>query len=178
MSRVHHQETQVLRDSSFLRYCIIPLVFVSISPLLYGLYWQVGMGKPWGNQPMSDHGLITATVVVCVVAVFVLWLLFSMKLEIKVDHAFHYRLYPVRPRWTTLTHDDIISYEVRARNSFFETGGRGLHRRKFGAVRVISITGNRYLVMKLRDGKTLMISTTNPEGLDRAMKKINASESR
>jgi hypothetical protein len=138
--------------------------------LLYGIYWQLVKGEPWGDKPMSNSGLIIISTVSLVVVGFVIWLILNIKLEVKISaHEIQYRYYPHMSKWQALTPEEIEEYEVK-KLGIFERGKRGYRGILMPNKRLI-ILGRYALKIKTKDGRKLTIGTQTPEDLKWAMKK-------
>jgi len=88
--KIFFSEEQRLSDSP--KKWIFPVVFLlSVGTLGYGLIQQIVLGKPWGDNPMPNLGLIL-TFVFVVVLMTVIWiLLHRIKLVVYIDkEGIHY----------------------------------------------------------------------------------------
>lgn len=169
----YFEEVQRLRDRPWI---LVPILAVALSatlPLYYGLYWQVGHGQPWGDKPMSDAGIVFMTVFVSASVILLGFVLLTLRLEVKIDAAgIHYRMYPVKQRWRTVSLDQIEKYELKRRYNLFESAGIGHHRNVIQRSRSFKMWGGKHLRLTLTNGETLMLGTTDLTGLDWAMRKL------
>ena len=173
MSRSYFEETQVLRENRWVWIALIVIASAALLPLIYGLYWQLGMGEPWGDKPMTDQGIIFLFLFILFTVALLFWILLSLKLEVKIDQeGLHYRFFPNKPRWSLITKDEIVSFQVRKRYNLFESGGRGYHRNWFRKTKSMSIHGYKNLLVTLKNGEKIMLGTRDPEGIEIGMKKL------
>ena len=94
---------------------IIILTWVPLTGMFgTGIYHQLFLGKPWGNHPASDSGLLIMTVIIFFVMTAVTWLLFSLKLITEVtEKGFRFRFPPVIFRFRSVTIEEIEEYRIR-----------------------------------------------------------------
>lgn len=135
------------------------LVGMVIIPI-YGLYKQIVMGEPFGDNPMSDLGLIIFFFIT-----FGLMVLFwVMQLKTEIDHS-QIRMYFVpfikkRIEWKDVKHAEVVNY------GFVGWGIRvGT---KYGTV--YNTKGNKGLAIVLKDGKRLLIGTQKGGELNEIVK--------
>ena len=161
---------------------IFPGIFlVSVGPLAYGVYQQLLLGKPWGNDPSSDQGLVLTFVFVFILMVGLGLVFAKSKLEVTIDsQGIHYRFPLFIRKWQTLKKEQIVRYEVRKYSPLWEYGGWGYrHRPRIRARRsgvALSVSGNIGLQLYLFDDRKLLIGTQRPDAINRAMKKLMEGE--
>ena len=173
MSRSYFEEVQMLRDNRWIWMLIIAFSLLALLPLMDGLYLQLIRGKPWGDKPMSDQGLIFMFAFVVICLSILVWMLLSLKLETKIDEqGIHVRLFPFKPKWQLITSDDVIDYSFEKRFRFLDSGGIGYHRNCLKRQRSFRIGGGNHLSMKLKNGETLLLGTQDLLGIEWALKKL------
>jgi hypothetical protein len=173
MSRPYWEETQALKESQWIWVLMIVSSTAAIIPLAYGVYWQVGKGQQWGDEPMSDNALIGLTIfiVICMAVMFVC--MAASKLELRIDEeGIHYRFVPYRFKWSLITPHEIESYELRDVRSFLGICQVGYHRNVLNNSRSMNVFGKKHLALHLRNSRKILIGTTNPEGAALAMRKL------
>ena len=138
----------------------------------YGLFSQLLTGEPWGDNPMSDTGLIFTFLMVLGVAVFVGGLLFSLVLitEVRQD-GIRFRFPPLINKWKTLKKEDIKSYNVRKYSPIWEYGGWGI-RVSMGKGKAYNVRGNIGMQLVMKDGKAILLGTQKGSDFNTAMNKI------
>jgi len=175
MQKVLFEEEQSLKQNALLRWIIPPTFLIIILPLLYGLYWQLVMGEPWGDKPMNDQTLVMVSLGTLLVLGFILWLLLAGKLEVKVDtHGIHYRFYPFMGKWKFIPKESVRQYEIK-KLGFFErgqSGYSGYRSRLFTNHERMIISGWYALTLQIPPNKKITIGTIQPEQLEMAMKKL------
>ena len=87
------------------------ILLLAIAALpIWGLIQQIGMGEPWGNQPLSDTGLILFTVFTFGLIGFFL----SMKLKTQIDSTgITVRFTPFVKRqvaWADIESTEVLNY--------------------------------------------------------------------
>ena len=170
MRKIYYEEEQSLKSNRWLYVCMLTLTLGALLPLIHGIYWQVVKGIPWGQKPMSDEGIIALTVVVFVIGCLVTWLLVSMKLHVIIDtEGVHYRFFPDSSKWSTISKEEIIDFEVQRKNIFFRFGH---HAKWFTKAKTINVNGDFHLSLFLKNGKKIQLGSRNPEGLRWAMRKL------
>jgi hypothetical protein len=146
-------------------------------PMLYGMYWQLIEGVPWGDKPLSDSELIGLSLFVMGCWGIAAAIMLSMRLEVKIDTSgVHYRLVPIKRKWRHITKAQIKAYSVKKGFPLFTSGGFGHHRSIFLKTRSFRISGNQYLQVEENDGEKILLGTQNPGEMERAMKKLMENE--
>ncbi len=112
-------------------------------------------------------------VIVLLILIMVFIMMLSMKLEFEIrEGKLRYKMYPFNFKWQEVPVSDIESWTVKKINPIFYAGGWGFRRRLFQKKKALITKGNKGLELKLKEGKTLFLSTTNPEELERVMTKL------
>jgi hypothetical protein len=141
-----------------------------------GLYKQIGLGHPWGDEPMSDLGLIavTAFVNLIVIGTGMLMLKTKMITEIRESGLF-YRYPPFIIKEKKINREEIERFEVRQYKPIQEYGGWGFRqqRRRFrNAGLAYNVSGNIGLQLYLKNGKKILFGTQRKEAIGSAMNKM------
>ncbi len=144
------------------------LIWLLLAPIalfiFYGLFKQIVLGEPFGENPMSNTGLIlTALLVLAIVLLFL-----SLRLETKInkEHV-HFRLFPFTNK--IIHWKDIKSAEVQ---KYGFVGGWGLRiGTKYGTV--YNMSGDMGLILELVNGKKLVIGTQKAEELKLIVSKLH-----
>lgn len=141
---------------------------------LYGIYRQVIKGIPFGNQPMSDSGLLFSTGIVILISI----LFRKTKLETRIaEDGLYVRFFPFHLRYTHISWSDIKNYYLRKYSAPAEFGGWGI-RTGWGKGRAYTVDGNQGLQLELHSGKKLLIGTQKPEEMDMALLQLEKRVSR
>lgn len=141
-----------------------------------GLYQQLSLGKPWGDEPMTDNNLILTTILLNlgIIAVLVLMLKVKMISEIR-ETGFFYRYLPFIFRERKISREEIERFEVRQYKPISEYGGWGFRqrsRRFRNAGLAYNVSGNIGLQLYLKNGKKILFGTQRKEAIESAMKKM------
>jgi hypothetical protein len=170
MRTPYFEEVQTLRNRSWLWLVVIVSMLTALISIGQGLYWQLVEGEPWGNEPMSNAGLIAMFVMLVVVDLIVIGLIYNSKLEIRIDESgVHYRSFPKIIRWRTIVPDEILDFQLRKLNFF-----QAMRIKKFqlGDNKVVKLLSPSLVELKLKNGTTVSLGTENPEGIGFALKRL------
>ena len=133
------------------------------------MYVQFALNEPWGDEPMSDIGLIITFVSSLLIMAGVIWLIFSAELTIEVhDRAIYYRFTPFIAQNRRIGVDEIESWEVVKYNPITDAGGYGW-RKGLGGQTAYNVKGNMGLRLKVRNGKKLLLGTQKADELRAAI---------
>lgn len=172
MTRVNYSEQQSFREVFWIWLILIPVAFLSSLGILFGFYQQIILGEPWGNEPMSDSGLIIALLVVIVAQVLVIWVVASMRLSIEITgEEFRYKFFAFFTHWNAITRHQIAGYSLE-KYAFWKGRGLGYHQDLFSKTVRMIIKPDYILTLKTNDSRTIMMSTKNKEEIERAMQKL------
>lgn len=172
MSRITYSEHQSFRQVSWIWFIIIPVAFLSTLGILYGFYQQIILGEPWGNEPMSDGGMIILMLVVILTQVLVIWFVSSISLSIEITgEEFRYKFFSMFTRWNVLTPQQITDFHFE-KFTFWKGRGFGYSKNLFKKTVRMIIKPDYILTVRTKDGRTIMMSTHNKEELSRAMNKL------
>jgi hypothetical protein len=136
--------------------------------MLYGLWVQLVRGEPWGNQPLSDTGLVIVVGLTLLVLIGVIALLIGLTLVVRVERGhLRVRFRPFARR--DIPFGEIERWEVRNYRPLAEYGGWGL--RWGGRERgwAYTVSGNRGVRLELAGGKALLLGSQRPEELAAAL---------
>jgi len=148
---------------------IVILFFPAFS--LYGIFEQVIQGNPIGNQPMSDEGVISFSILIGLGLPILFWF---MKLKLRVsDHGLHYQFFPVHFKERLIPFEDIKHYKARTYSPLKEFGGWGI---RFGfESKAYNVKGDKGLQLELTNGRKVLFGSQDHKALEKAMKKAQNS---
>lgn len=173
MTRSYFEEIQHFRENRWLMMVVLLISTGVILPVSFGLHTQLIEGRPWGDKPMSDGGLIMLFVFMLINVTLVTGLLFMMKLEMRIDEeGVHYRFVPLKNKWQLIKKEQISGYLTEKKLRLFVTGGTTHHRNIFTKTRSYRIRGLSHLYLKLHNGEKILLGTQNLPGVEWAMKKL------
>jgi hypothetical protein len=171
MTRINYSEQQSLKQVVWIWCIVIPIALFSSSSIVYGFYQQIIQDEPWGNEPMSDGGLITALLIV-IIQVLIIWVVSSMRLRIEITgEEFRYKFFAYFTSLNSLTPHQIVDYSLE-KYTFWKGSGLGYRKDIFTKTVRMIIKPDYILTLKTKDGRTIMMSTENKEELKRAMRKF------
>jgi hypothetical protein len=175
MERILYQEEQRF-DQGWFRLIMIGSWTLTTGLMGYGMYQQLILKKPWGDNPSSDAVLIAISAGVLVVMSAALILSFRMRLITEVTpDGFRFRFPPIIRRMRTITKGEIGSWEVRKYSAVFEYGGWG-YRRSLRKGISYNTGGDMGLQLRLKSGKKILFGTRRPNVLLDAMTRLMRAE--
>ena len=133
----------------------------------YGIYVQVIQGRPWGNNPMSDTGLIVTGAITTALMIGLAVLVLSARLitEVRSD-GIHVRFFPIR--WKTIPFGTMASYQIRTYHPIRDYGGWGIRWGREGKAYIVG--GREGLQLLLNDGRQVLIGSQRPQELEAAVR--------
>ncbi len=146
---------------------------------IVGVIMQVGYGRAFGDNPMSNTMLIIVTLFVII---FSSVLLLSYLQTYINDEGVYVMYFPFHLKYKFFSWESIESAKVRRYNPLTEFGGWGVKRNRlrFRNFRVqvksnicYTVSGNNGLELILKDGTKIMIGTHSPNSLEEALNKLS-----
>ena len=173
--RVYFKEKQRF-DNPLILILVILGLGSAVGVVGFGMFRQLATGEPWGDNPMSDTGLIITFLVVLAVAVFIFGLLFSLTLHTEIrQNGIRFRFPPLIRNWKEISKENIKHYEVRKYNPILEYGGWGI-RVSLRKGKAYNIKGNIGLQLILTGNKKVLIGTQKGNDIGAAMDRIMNEE--
>ena len=137
--------------------------------LLYGILWQVLMGHPIGDRPMTDKGLLAAAGLMTLMTI----LFASIRLESRITmEGINVKFFPFQLSFRKYSWNQVSKSFVRKYNPISEYGGWGIRLGFFGKGNALNISGNKGLQLEFTNNKKLLIGTNKPAELTAALGKI------
>lgn len=134
---------------------------------LSGIYIQIIKGSPFGNNPMSDEGLILFAIISTAFSIGLFFLFNNLTLETKIDKfGIHYRFFPFIRKWRIIYKEDITEWEVK-RTTVLRHGMSLTHRGQ-----AFKMNGDRFLSLVYRNGKKILLGTQKPEEMNEALSNL------
>ena len=162
MSKIYFQEEQ-----RFNQWWIWIIIAACCGIWIWQFVQQIVMGRPFGDNPMSDLGVYLSGIF----PVLVLLLFRVLKLETVIDEeGVKCRFRPFHRKFKTFRREDIARYEVRKYNPIMEYGGWGIRYGRKG--RAYNVRGNMGLDLTLKPNKSFLIGTQTPDSIRYAMEKL------
>jgi hypothetical protein len=135
---------------------------------VWGIVQQIILNRPFGNNPTSDTGLI----IVSLFMVLMIILLFSMRLDTRIDHGgIEIRFIPFtrrRVKWSEVKKAEVINYGF--------VGGWGI--RVFTRYGIVyNVGGKMGLYVQLKNGKSFVAGTQKSDELKMFLEKAGYTRS-
>ena len=172
MERLIYKEEQSFRQS------FIPLIFLAIGLFMivgfsYGFYQQLYLGKPYGDEPTSDNGLIWSSIFSFFVmsAAFIFILSAKLTTEIWSD-GIRYKFPPLVPKIRFIPVSEIVSVNVEKYRPIIEFGGWGWRRRMLRRKTAYNVSGKIGIRVMKQDGRMILFGTHQEEEMKRAVKRM------
>ena len=142
------------------------LILLSFNGLfLFGVFKK----QQFGDNPMSNEGLLTATVLTIIITI--LFVNYRLDTKIKTD-GIYVRFFPFHIKFKHYTWDKLTKSFVRQYSPLMEYGGWGLRLGLFGNGKAFNVSGDKGLQLEFTDNKKLLIGTNRPEELTETLIKI------
>jgi hypothetical protein len=159
---------------------VLPAWVVTGYILGNGLYQQLVLEKPWGDEPMQDNHLILLTVFVNILFLGLLFMVHNVKLSVFIrESGIHFRFYPFMRREKCVRREEIERFEVLQYKPIRDYGGWGYRQRKHrfrNTGIAYNIRGNIGLQLYLVNGNKILFGTQRKEAIQFAMKKMMGDE--
>jgi hypothetical protein len=173
MGRPHFEETQTFRENRWIWILAIVSSLITLLPMVDAIYWQLFKGEPWGNEPLSDGGLLGLFAFVLLAWGVAMTILISVRLDVRIDdQGVYYRFAPIKTKWLNVLKEEIAHYSLEKKFRFLQSGGFGYHRNRLTRTWSMRIRGSHHLSLTLKDGRKLLLGTQNLEALEHAMKRL------
>jgi hypothetical protein len=128
----------------------------------YGMVQQFIFGRPWGDEPLSNPGLLVTGLFVILLMSSLIFLFYRMELitEVRAD-GLYLRFWPFVNQ--QIPFNTIKACYARVYSPIKEYGGWGI---RFGwRGKAYNVSGNRGVQLEFFKGRSLLIGSQQPEGL-------------
>lgn len=148
----------------------VMLVLLGLNAIIViAIFSQLIFEKPFGQNPMSNFGLILTAFFVLLFSAFI----FIIRLETRIGaEGIHVCFFPFHLKFKKFSWDEISQCYVREYAPIGEFGGWGLRFGLFGQGNAWNVAGNKGLQIEFKNGKKLLIGTQKPELMAEALEKI------
>ena len=151
-------------------WCIVLVTFgLSFGIFGYAFYQQLYRGEPFGNNPMSDAGLLVTGLLVITLSLALLGLFLFCRMETRLNGDFlrvDYR--PLMHRKIPLR--NIAGCEATTYRPVARYGGWGIRFAWDGSGWCYNVSGNEGVRLDLANGKHLLIGSQRPQELAAAIR--------
>lgn len=172
MERLIYREEQPFRQS-FIPWIIFAAILFMIGSFGVAFYQQLYLGKPYGDEPMSDNGLIWSSIISFIVmsAVFISILSGRLVTEIWSD-GIRYKFPPLIRKMRHIPLTEIVSAEVTKYKPIAEFGGWGWRKRFLTRKTAFNLSGRIGVRVIMKNGSQIMFGTHQQDEMKRAVDKM------
>ena len=158
----YFREEQQFRQSWI--WLIIGSSLLALIPLWYGVYQQLVLGIPWGDDPASDGMLVLVVAGMTLLIGSLLYLFRISRLFVSLDsEGVKYRFTPFHRRIHAIPWTEVNKAFVRTYRPIIEYGGWGIRYGLKG--RAYNVSGNEGLQLELKSGRRVLFGTKEPDRL-------------
>ena len=140
------------------------LILLSIATIPFvGIYQQIILDQPFGDQPMSDGGLVTFAILTLLLLLFFAFIRLTTTITAKEIQINFSPFVNKSIKWEAIEKVEVIDYGF--------VGGWGIRLfTSYGTV--YNIRGRKGLAITLKNGKKILVGTQQPQALSNAVHKI------
>ena len=172
MERLIYKEEQSFRNSIML-WILLAAILLMISGFGIGFYQQFYLRKPFGDNPMSDNGLLWSGIITMVVVGVIFALLMGGVLVTEIcSDGIRYKFPPLIRKMRFIPLHDIASAEVGKYSPLLEFGGWGWRKRLLQRKTAYNVSGRTGIRITLKNGSQIMLGTQKQEEMKRAVDKM------
>lgn len=155
---------------------LVAVIFV-IGGISIGFYQQLYLGKPYGNEPMSDKGLLWSSILsfVLMSAAFIFILSGNLVTEIWTD-GIRYKFPPVLRKTRHIPLNEIVAVEVGKYRPIVEFGGWGWRKRFLSRKTAYNVSGRIGIRVTRKNGSQILFGTRQQDEMKRAVNKMMQPE--
>lgn len=171
-ARLIYREEQSFRQS-FIPWIMLVAILFLMGGISVSFYHQLYLGRPYGNEPMSNNDLIWSSIISIVVmtTAFILILSGRMVTEIWTD-GIRFNFSPFIRKMRHIPLADITSVEVAKYRPIVEFGGWGLRKRLLSRKTAYNISGRIGVRVIKKNGRQVMLGTRQKDEMKRAIDKM------
>ncbi|MDO9255572.1 MAG: hypothetical protein Q7U54_08680 [Bacteroidales bacterium] len=171
-----YREEQSFRQTIAL-WLMLATIILLVGGFGVGFYQQLYLGRPYGEEPMSNNGLIWSSIVsfVVVSTIFIFILNGSLVTEIWSD-GIRYKFTPLIRKMRHIPLDEIIDVKVEKYKPIVEFGGWGWRRRLLTRKTAYNVSGTIGIRVTLKNRSQIVFGTHQQEEMKRAVEKMVKSK--
>lgn len=140
---------------------------------IFGSVRQLVFDTSFGDNPMSDAGLLITTILLFLFSIFMIFG-FGLRTYIN-DEGIFVKYFPFQFRYKFYDWNTIRTSYVRRYKPVLEYGGWGL-RIGLNAGRAYTMSGNMGLQLIFKNGKKILIGTNKPDDMVKVLAELNKME--
>ena len=167
MRRIYFEEEQKFNQPRV--WILLVLIFVSISSIVMGSF-LLGIGD---NTAFSSYEVIIGRIILVIIFSAILWLMFKMKLIVKVtDEGILYSYPPLIHKEKIISKTEIENFSIRKYKPIIEYGGYGIRVSRRNSGKAFNVSGKIGMQLYLKNGKKVLFGTQRAEAFKYAMDKM------
>jgi len=172
MERLIYKEEQSFRQT-FIPWIMMASILIMIGGFGFSFYQQLYLGKPYGDEPMSNNGLIWSSILSFVLmnAVFIFILSGTLLTEVWSD-GIRYKFPPLVRKMRHIPLSEISSVEVSKYRPIAEFGGWGWRKKLVSRKTAYNVSGNIGIRVIRNNGSQVMFGTHEQDEMKRAVDKM------
>lgn len=177
--RLRFVEVQHFRQWWFWLLLVAAAAF-AVGICAYGLYVQLVLGRPWGDNPISDMALLATAIAAFVVwaAALALFAAAQLRTEVRAD-GLYIRFFPFHRSFHRLPLADVSEIEAVTYRPVMQYGGYGI-RYSFGSPggtkgKAYNVSGGRGVRLTYTTNRHLLIGSQKPDELAAAIESLRES---
>jgi len=172
MERLIYREEQSFRQSNII-WIMLAATLMFLIGMGVGFYNQLYLGKPYGDEPMSDKGLLWSGIISFVVLSVVFLILHSGSLvtEIWTD-GIRYKFSPLIRKIKHIPVTEIASASVEKYRPVAEFGGWGWRKNFFGGKMACMVRGRIGIRVIRKKNRQVMSGTQKENEMKLAIEKM------
>lgn len=173
MQNEYYHEIQKLRQKWIVIIAVFPAI-LAIVVYFYGFYVQLIKGIPFGENSMSDTGLLLTGIFIIIISVLIPVLIFTANLDIRIlNDSLYFRYFPFIRKYRKINFLNIASYNAIEYRPIRDFGGWGI-RYSMKTKRICyNVSGHHGVEVTLNDGKVIVFGTQQPQQFVEALKKAS-----
>jgi hypothetical protein len=176
MEKLIYREEQSF-GQSFVPWLMLVSILILVGGFCFAFYQQLYLGKPYGDTPMSNNGLIWSSILsfIALSAVFIFILKSDLITEIWTD-GIRFKFPPIIRKMKHIPLADITSVKVARYNPIMEFGGWGWRKRLMTRKTAYNVKGRMGIRVIKKDGTQVMFGTQKQAEMERAVAKMMQPE--
>ena len=154
------------RETQYFRQLWLWALVLFISLLsLYGVFQQLILGEPFGNNPAPDSMIVVLAIIFGIGLPLFMYMM-NLTIEIRSD-GLYFRFFPFHLSSHRITAEEIKGFEACTYSPIRDYGGWGIRYGRKG--KAYNVSGNRGVQLELSKGKHLLVGSQKPEELVEAL---------
>ncbi|HEY83004.1 MAG TPA: hypothetical protein G4O01_06955 [Dehalococcoidia bacterium] len=159
-SRLLYREVQYFRQL-----WIWALVLASSLISIWGVVWQIILGRPFGDNPAPDVVLIIIAVVIGL-GLPIFFYVANLTTEVR-DDGVYFRFFPLHLSFRRIGLEDISGFAAQTYRPIRDYGGWGIRYGRGG--KAYNVSGNRGVQLELANGGRILLGSQHPEEMAEAV---------